>query len=107
MSHIESVTYTTVEAGPNAPTATANKKLQVYALSTCGFCERAMKFLREQEIGFQFILIDLLEPWIKTALKDELKERFGAATVFPYLVIDEKTTIVGFTEEKWRTGLGL
>jgi glutaredoxin len=107
MGQIESVTYTHVEAGPTPPAAVKDKKLVIYALSTCGFCERSMKFLRAQGIGFDYIFIDQLEPWIKTGLKDELREKHGAATVFPYLVIDGKEIIVGFTEEKWRTGLGL
>ena len=107
MGHIETVKYTHIEAGANPPAAAAGKKLVVYALSTCGFCERSMKFLRELGLGYDYIFIDQLEPWIKTALKEELKERFGAATVFPYLVIDDTTTVVGFTEEKWRAGLGL
>ena len=109
MGHIETVVYKHVSPPANItpPSAVAGKKLVVYALSTCGFCERAMKFLQDLGLGYDFIFIDELEPWIKAALKEELKERFGAATVFPYLVIDDSTTVVGYTEEKWRTGLGL
>jgi glutaredoxin len=107
MGHIETVIYTHVDAAPGVTRTGPEHKLVIYALSTCGFCERSMNFLRDQGLAFDYIFIDQLEPWIKTALKEELKERYGAATVFPYLVIDDKTTIVGFTEEKWRNGLGL
>jgi glutaredoxin len=107
MGRIESVTYTAVPAGPGQPASMAGRSLRVYALSTCGFCERSMRFLREQDIGYEFIFIDQLDPAVKAELKDELKARYGAATVFPYLVVDGQQAIVGFTEEKWRSGLGL
>lgn len=107
MGQIDSVVYTKVAGNSTQPETVKDLRLRVYALSTCGFCERSMRFLQDQGIGYEYIFIDRLDPAVKAELKEELKQRFGAATVFPYLVIDDQRIIVGFTEEKWRTGLGL
>jgi len=105
MTFIESVTYTKVEKSPDF-VGTAHK-LQVYALSTCAFCERALQFLKAQGLEHEFIFVDNLDPETKRSLKAELKEKYGNIPVFPLLVVDETTGLSGFTEEKWREAIGL
>lgn len=81
--------------------------LVVYALSTCGFCRRGLAFLRDHNIPFRFIYVDKLDYDLKQSIKLELKNKFGKSVAFPFLVIDDKDTLVGFIEEQWRETLGV
>lgn len=105
MSFIESMNYTVVEA--NADGNHNSHHLQVFALSTCAFCERALSFLKDQGLSHEFLMVDNLDPETKRALKAELKNKFGNIPVFPLLVVDHETAISGFTEARWREVIGL
>ena len=73
----------------------------VYALTTCGFCRRAISFLKEKNIAFKYIYIDELPGDVKTELKTELRDKYQRSMVFPFLVVDEKESVTGFVQEKW------
>ena len=83
------------------------KEVCVYALSTCGFCRRALQFLRDSECKFKFIYVDKIPYETKQKVKEELKEKFEKRVVFPYCVVDDKDVLVGFVEEDWKQTLGL
>jgi len=99
MSLIESVPVTRFEA--RADRASYSKKLRMYALSTCAFCEDAIAFLKEQGLAFEYIFIDDLASDTKRGLKLELKASYGQISVFPLLIIDGTIPISGFNREKW------
>jgi len=76
-------------------------ELTVYALSTCGFCKRALKFLRDNSIKFRYVFYDELPHETKEKLKEELYSRFNQRLSFPFAVIDGNECIVGFTQSDW------
>jgi len=73
----------------------------VYALSTCGFCKRALSFLQEKNTAFRYVYIDLLPLELKTELKNELRDKFRTPMLFPFLVVDGKDALAGFEQDKW------
>jgi len=79
--------------------------IEVYALSTCGFCKRAMAFLADKDIAYRYVHVDLVDIAIKNRAKAELKEKFDEHISFPYAIIDGKTTLIGFIEADWRKTL--
>lgn len=85
----------------------AGPSLIVLALSTCGFCKRAMGFLQEHGFGYRYVFLDQVDPETKARLKQEFKDRYGVNVAFPTLIIDEKDVIIGFVEAKWKERLGL
>ncbi len=89
------------------PGADSGHDLTVYALSTCGFCKRALSFLRDRKIAFKYIYIDELPGDVKEKLKEELRKQFDVKLLFPFLVIDGKESVTGFLEEGWKEKLGL
>lgn len=93
------VEYTTVD-GPNK-----KHDVEVYALSTCGFCKRALTFLRDQGIAHRYIHVDLIPIDVKNKIKESLHEQFKEHVSFPFAVIDGKTTLIGFLEPDWRKTL--
>ncbi len=79
--------------------------VEVYALSTCGFCKRALYFLNENRIAYRYVYVDLVPLDVKNRAKEALKAQFSEHISFPYAVIDGTTTLVGFLEPDWRKTL--
>ena len=83
----------------------------VYALSTCGFCKRALKFLRDNSIAFRYIYVDHLDPGVKSQLKADLMEKYNRRVIYPFLIIDADTeaekVFTGFVNDVWTDLFGL
>jgi glutaredoxin len=79
----------------------------VYALSTCGFCKRALAFLEENDFSFRYIHVDQLPLDTKSEVKKILRERFNENVAFPFAVIDDSSHLVGFIQPDWEKTLGL
>ncbi|MBK5113647.1 MAG: glutaredoxin family protein [Candidatus Heimdallarchaeota archaeon] len=77
--------------------------IQVYALSTCGFCKRGLEFLRKNNLTFRYIYVDLQKPDSRMKIKRDLREKFEERLGFPFVVIDGgDKVLVGYVEEKWK-----
>ena len=98
---IETLEYQTV-AGERA-----DKGITVYALSTCGFCKRALAWLDANKFAYRYVHMDKLPVDQKNEAKRELKERYGQDVAFPYAVIDGEKALVGFVESDWKSEFGL
>ena len=81
--------------------------LVMYALSTCGFCKRALGFLKNRDVDFRYLYIDTLAPETKKAVKEQLRERYRIKELWPTLVIDGSEALSGFDSETWAQRLGL
>lgn len=82
-------------------------KIMMYSISTCGFCKAAKAFLKEHDIPFDFIDIDLLEQEEKRKALKEARTRAGKDRLsFPTIFIGD-TVIIGFKEHEVRKALGL
>lgn len=77
-------------------------EIRVYALSTCAFCKKALKFLRENSIRFMYIYVDDMAPDDKQALKDKLKEIYKKDVGFPFMVINDNQVVIGFREDEYK-----
>ena len=73
----------------------------VYALSTCGFCKRALAFLDEKGLAYKYIYVDQIPLETKNEVKKILLERFNEHVSFPFAVIDDSTHLVGFIQPDW------
>ncbi|MEI8331615.1 MAG: glutaredoxin family protein [Methanomicrobiales archaeon] len=76
-------------------------KVMLYALSTCGWCNKTKELLREMGIEFYHTYVDLLEGKVQDEAMDNV-ERFNPSGSFPTLVINDKKCIVGFQEQEIR-----
>ena len=79
--------------------------VEVYALSTCGFCKRALTFLDACKIEYSYIHMDKIPLETKTEAKRILKERFKQDVAFPFAVVDDREPLVGFIEADWKRTL--
>ena len=89
------------------PGSKGDHDLTVYALSTCGFCKKAINFLSEHDIAFRYVYLDKINPMVKRTVKSELKQQYESLPVFPILVIDNERAVSGFSEEKWKDIVGI
>jgi glutaredoxin-like protein NrdH len=80
-------------------------KLMLYALSTCGWCNKTKDLLREMGVAFDYAYVDLLEGKEQDNAMT-LVEKFNPSGSFPTLVINDTKAIVGFREQEIREALG-
>lgn len=81
-------------------------KIMLYALSTCGWCNKTKNLLNNLGVEYSYIFVDLLEEQDKDKLMDEIK-KWNPACSFPTIVINNKESIVGFKEDEIKKVLGL
>jgi len=79
-------------------------KIMLYALSTCGWCNKTKDLLRELGVDFDYTYVDLLDGKEQDDAMDEV-EKWNPKGSFPTLVIRDKKGIVGFREEEIREAL--
>lgn len=83
------------------------KKVQLYTLSTCGWCKKMKKFLDEHDVGYEFEDVDLLFGEEKERVRTEVAKH-NPRLSYPTIVIDEGAeVIVGYDEDRMRELLGL
>lgn len=78
-----------------------NPHLELIALSTCGFCKKAMTYLSERKFAFSYIFLDELEPEVKAEYKTYFHEKFFQPLSYPTLIMDDLDVIVGFIPSSW------
>jgi glutaredoxin-like protein NrdH len=84
---------------------TPKGKIMLYALSTCGWCEKTKALLSELGVEFNYVYVDLLPPDDMDRAMDEV-EKHNKLGSFPTLVINDSLCIVGFKEQEIREALG-
>jgi glutaredoxin-like protein NrdH len=81
-------------------------KIMLYALSTCGWCNRTKELLRGLGVDFDYVYVDLLEGEEQNRVMNEV-EKWNPRGSFPTIVIRDEKGIVGFQEKEIREALGL
>jgi glutaredoxin len=89
-----------VEGGLNS------HRVVLYGLSTCGWCADAKDFLTKQGVAFDFLYVDLLDRDEMNAVVGTLK-RWNPTMVFPLVVVDDSTAVIGFQPERIKEAVGL
>jgi glutaredoxin len=85
----------------------AGKDLKLLAYSTCAFCKRAMRFLEQHGIAYDYVLVDKLDSEKKDRVKRDFQEKFGKKLTYPNLVIDGEEILTGFVRPAWKETLGI
>jgi len=79
-------------------------KVFVYALSTCAWCKQTKKFLKENEIEYEHVDVDLCEDEEKEKIKKDILDKGGDLS-YPTVIVDGKILITGFRRDKLREAL--
>ena len=79
--------------------------VKVYALSTCGWCRKAKAYLKEHDVKYAFVDVDLLSGAEREAARAE-QTRFNPRGSFPTIVINDTDCITGFDESELASRFG-
>ena len=82
----------------------AEKKVYLYALSTCGWCRKTKALLQELGVEYDFVDVDLSEGPERDRAREELAN-LNPRRSFPTLVIGD-AVVVGFDAGKIKEALG-
>jgi len=80
-----------------------NKKVFLWALSTCMWCRKTRKLLEDSGIEYDYVYVDELEGEERERVLEEVGKH-NPALSFPTLLIGDKC-IVGFDEKKIKESL--
>ncbi len=77
--------------------------VKLYALSTCIWCKKTKTFLKDNDIAFDLVEVDLAEGEDREAALAEM-DRLAGQRTFPVVVIDE-VVVVGFKPDEIKEAL--
>ena len=80
-------------------------QVRLYTLSTCIWCKRTKALLKELDVAYQYVDVDLIEGTEREKVLEELK-RVNPLCSFPSLVINGGPCIIGYDEAKIKEVLG-
>ena len=81
-------------------------KIMLYALSTCGWCQKTKKLLNDAGIDYFYIDVDSLKGDERDEIMNAIK-RWNPDCSFPTIVIDDNKCVVGFREKEIKDALTL
>lgn len=79
-----------------------DRQLVLFALSTCGFCKRARRFLDDRKLKYKLIYIDEIEIDRKKEIKLDFKNQYNENLRYPALLQNDKLALVGYIDKAWR-----
>jgi len=73
-----------------------NKKhnVKIFTLSTCGWCRKTKKLLKDMNIAFEYVDVDMLSGKEKRETLKEMKQ-YNPKRSFPMIIIDGNV-VVGY-----------
>ena len=75
-------------------------KILIYALSTCGWCKKTKQMLKDADIEFSYVDVDLVDSLEdKRKVAEEIK-KWNPFKSFPTIIINDKECIIGFDEPR-------
>jgi glutaredoxin len=81
-------------------------KVILYALSTCAWCKMTKQFLKDNDIEFEYVDVDLCEEEDKQKIRQHIQSKGGPLS-YPTIIVDDKVLITGFRKDKLKEALGI
>lgn len=79
-------------------------KVVLFALSTCAWCKLTKQFLKDNEVEYSYLDIDLLNENEKEEIRQIILDKGGPLS-FPTTIIDDEILITGFRKDKIKEAL--
>jgi len=84
----------------------AKRKVFVYALSTCVWCKMTKQFLKDNDVSFEYVDVDLCSEEEKDKIRKEIQVKGGPLS-YPTTIVDDKVIITGFRKDLLKKELEL
>jgi glutaredoxin len=79
-------------------------KVVLYALSTCVWCKMTKQFLKDNNVEFEYVDVDLCEEEDKQEIRKYIQSK-GASLSYPTTIVDGNVIITGFRKDKLSVAL--
>jgi len=74
-------------------------RVLLYVLSTCPWCKKEKQLLRDNNIEFEYVDVDLCNDEDYEKIREDILNRGGRFS-FPAVIIDDRILINGFREDE-------
>jgi glutaredoxin len=81
-------------------------KVLLYAISTCAWCKMTKKYLKDNDIEYEYVDVDLTSDEDHEKIREDMVRRGGEPS-YPTIIVDDKTLITGFRKDKLKEALGI
>ncbi len=81
-----------------------SRQVMLYALSTCGWCQKTKRLLDDLGVEYNYEYVDQLQDDEKEEALKQVSS-WNPSCNFPTMVIDNKKCIVGYREDEIREAL--
>jgi glutaredoxin-like protein NrdH len=81
-------------------------EIKLYALSTCGWCQRAKKYLNSLGVAYSYLDVDLLPEAEQDVLAQEVM-KWNKAETYPTIVINNEVGFLASDNDRIKKELGL
>ncbi len=88
------------------PGKNAKHKVMIYALSTCVWCKMTKQFLKESDVEYEFVDVDLADEKDKEKIRNDIVRKGGPLS-YPTIIIDDKVVVTGFRKDQLKEALGV
>ena len=79
-------------------------KVILFAISTCAWCKLVKQFLKDNQVEYNYIDIDLAKEEEKEEIRKTIRD-MGGPLSFPTTIIDDKILITGFKKDQIKEAL--
>ncbi|MHA1795108.1 MAG: hypothetical protein ACTSUK_03280 [Promethearchaeota archaeon] len=97
----------TLENNKKNEKGSQKSEIYYFSLTTCMYCKKGLKWLREREVSFKWLYLDNLEPNLKKKVKTWVQEHFKLKTrmASPFVIFKTDSGEYysdGFDPEYWK-----
>ena len=78
----------------------------LYAISTCGWCKRAKRFLKDNNVEFEYLDIDQCSFEDRNTARKDIQSR-GGRLAYPTIIVDKKILLTGANQDELKRVLEL
>ena len=86
------------DSGKNA------SQIMIYALSTCPWCRKAKELLKELDVAYDFVDVDMEKGKDREEAINGAK-KWNPSLSFPIIVVNSNKAILGFKEDEIRNAV--
>ena len=81
-------------------------KVLMYAISTCAWCKMTKKFLKDNDVEYEYVDVDLCSDKDLDKIKEDILSKGGHLS-YPVIIINDKTLINGFRKDLIKEHIGV
>ena len=81
-------------------------KVVLYALSTCAWCRMTKQFLKDNDVEYEYIDVDLCQEEDKQKIREQIQSKGGPLS-YPTIIVDDNVLITGLRKDKLKEALEL